>query len=453
MRNRAVKIGIGILAVLLLVAAMIVRSPTPTSVALGRFGEARLFAAKGIPRAVVVLFAGKESWSDADSAAAVRLAENGATVVGVDLARYRNVAGTSDTCLYLVGDIERATLKIERHHRFAHYLAPILAGVGKAGALAQAMLAQAPAGAIAGIVAVDPAAAIDMGRPICTSPPREAGVAGTPGFLLASFSDQASDVGKAALARAAAPGTPVEITPFPPASSQAESLAQLILGRLATVARSSGSVVGDLPLVAQPPPAPGAPLVVIMSGDGGWRDIDKVIADDLGKRGLAVLGWDSLSYFWTAKTPEQLGRDLAVALSYYGDKWHTGPIALVGYSFGADVLPFAVDRLPAELRARIVQLSLLGYGGKADFKIHIAGWLGESTSAAALPAAPEMARIDSRRVQCFYGADESDSACPGLAASGAELVMLSGGHHFGGDYGAIAARIADGLTRGSAGLQ
>ncbi|MEA2779254.1 MAG: hypothetical protein QOK29_798, partial [Rhodospirillaceae bacterium] len=137
----------------------------------------------------------------------------------------------------------------------------------------------------------------------------------------------------------------------------------------------------------------------------------------------------------------------------YGDKWHTGPIALVGYSFGADVLPFAVDRLPAELRARIVQLSLLGYGGKADFKIHIAGWLGESTSAAALPAAPEMARIDSRRVQCFYGADESDSACPGLAASGAELVMLSGGHHFGGDYGAIAARIADGLTRGSAGLQ
>jgi hypothetical protein len=85
MRNRAIKIGIGVLAVLLLVAA-IVRSPTPTSVALGRFGAARLFAAEGIPRAVVVLFAGKESWSDADSAAAVRLAENGATVVGVDLA-------------------------------------------------------------------------------------------------------------------------------------------------------------------------------------------------------------------------------------------------------------------------------------------------------------------------------------------------------------------------------
>jgi type IV secretory pathway VirJ component len=219
------------------------------------------------------------------------------------------------------------------------------------------------------------------------------------------------------------------------------------------VARSSGAVIGDLPLVELPPPAAGAPLVVILSGDGGWRDIDKVLADDLGQRGLAVLGWDSLSYFWTAKTPEQLGRDLAVALSYYGEKWHTGSIALVGYSFGADVLPFAVDRLPAGLRARIAQLSLLGYAGKADFKIHISGWLGESPSAAALPDAPEMARIDPRRVQCFYGVDESDSACPGLAASGAELVMLPGGHHFGGDYGAIAARIAEGLSRRSARLQ
>jgi Bacterial virulence protein (VirJ) len=51
-----------------------------------------------------------------------------------------------------------------------------------------------------------------------------------------------------------------------------------------------------------------------------------------------------------------------------------------------------------------------------------------------------VARIDPRRVQCFYGAEASDSACPGLAASGAELVMLPGGHHFGGDYAALAAR-------------
>jgi type IV secretory pathway VirJ component len=224
----------------------------------------------------------------------------------------------------------------------------------------------------------------------------------------------------------------------------------LVVSKLSAASSSNGRTgIDDLPLVELPPATLGAPLVVILSGDGGWRDIDKGIADALQQRGLAVLGWDSLRYFWGAKTPDELGRDLARAIAFYCDKWRAPKVVLVGYSFGADVIPFAVNHLPPDLRRRIVQISLLALSTKADFGIHVSGWLGAGPSDAALATAPEMALIDSRLVQCFYGAEETESACPALVAIGAEVVKTGGGHHLGGDYAALAARIAEGLAHRS----
>ena len=134
-------------------------------------------------------------------------------------------------------------------------------------------------------------------------------------------------------------------------------------------------------------------------------------------------------------------------MTAYGERWRARRIALVGYSFGADVLPFGYNRLPADLRAQIAQISLLGFSAKASFEIHVAGWLGAGPGADAPPTLPEIKRIEAPSVQCFYGADEADSACPVLAAAGAEVIETGGGHHFGGDYGFLADRIARGLAR------
>ncbi len=64
-------------------------------------------------------------------------------------------------------------------------------------------------------------------------------------------------------------------------------------------------------------------MAVVISGDGGWRDLEKTIAEDLQKDGVAVLGWDSVRYFWHQKTPEQTAADLAEALDTYGTEWRT----------------------------------------------------------------------------------------------------------------------------------
>ena len=189
-------------------------------------------------------------------------------------------------------------------------------------------------------------------------------------------------------------------------------------------------------------------LAIILSGDGGWRDLDKTIGEKLQSDGVSVVGWDSLRYFWSRKSPEQTARDLGAVIDTYVSRWGASKVALVGYSFGADVLPFAYDRLSPEAKMRVVQLSLLGFATTADFEIRLASWLGVPPSKNALPTEPALAPIDPAMIQCFYGADEDNSACPLLLRKDkADVIRTAGSHHFDNDYGALARRILDGFRR------
>lgn len=205
---------------------------------------------------------------------------------------------------------------------------------------------------------------------------------------------------------------------------------------------------GKLPLVELAVPRPaGDAFAVIVSGDGGWRDIDRSIGRVLQSRGVPVLGWDALSYFWRRRGPDEFARDLGAAIEAYSERWGTPRVALVGYSFGADVLPHAYNRLPAGSRARVALMALLGLGRGADFQISLRGYLGLS-GPDATPTEPEVRAIEPGLIQCIYGGTEAAaSGCQALAGSAAELVRTPGGHHFGGDYAALAERILDGLRR------
>ena len=196
------------------------------------------------------------------------------------------------------------------------------------------------------------------------------------------------------------------------------------------------------------PSPPGPLLAIVISGDGGWRDLDRTIAEKLRSQGVSVVGWDSLRYFWSRKTPAQVARDLGAVIDTYTARWGASKVALVGYSFGAGVLPFAYDRLPPEAKQRVVQLSLLGFDSAADFEISMMGWLGAPPTENALPTKPALAPIDPSMIQCFYGRDDGDSLCPLLAKTDkAEVIETQGGHHFDGDYDALAEDILKGFRR------
>jgi type IV secretory pathway VirJ component len=155
---------------------------------------------------------------------------------------------------------------------------------------------------------------------------------------------------------------------------------------------------------------------------------------------VPTVGLNSLKYFWTQRTPDETARDVARLMRHYLAAWNKERVILVGYSFGADVLPFVVNRLPAELRARVASVSLLGIDSNASFEVSVADWVGNGDGGP--PTRPEVAALSHVPVLCIYGEGESDSICPGLPA-GAQLAreLVGKGHHFSGEYATLADRI------------
>lgn len=427
---------------------------TTTTVDGGQLGSVDIVA-PAQPTDVVFLFAEKGVAEEA----AKEVAGLGAAVAVVDLEKYLATLNASDdTCLYLVSAIEALSHQLQRQFNFANYRGPIVAGIGPGASLAYGALAQAPAATLAGAASVDFMPYLDTKQPLC--PEEQSKPAGNGYRFVAAAQLQGwwrvtgtQPIG-AAVAEFVGQVHGAELVPNPQGGTPADTLRGLlgpVIGAAAVASTTDDASVADLPVVELPAQSGSDVLAVIFSGDGGWRDLDKQIGEMLSTAGVPVIGVDSLRYFWDEKEPDQVARDLKRIVDHYGTRWGTRHVALIGYSFGADILPFAFNRLDPETRARVVQLSLLGFSRDADFEIHVAGWLGIDTSGDAHPVVPEIERISPSLIQCFYGIEEDDTACvdPGLAK--AELFRTAGGHHFDGNYAALAKDILAGLrNRGAA---
>ena len=155
--------------------------------------------------------------------------------------------------------------------------------------------------------------------------------------------------------------------------------------------------------------------------------------------GVPTVGIDSLRYFWKRRPPETIAADLTRIIDHFSKTWKVRHVALIGYSFGADVLPAAYSRLAPAEKARVSLVSLLALSGWAEFQFDVGGWLGMNGDTSH-PTLPDVARMPASILQCIYGADDDDSVCAKIAG-GADIVMLDGGHHFDDDYAPLANRI------------
>jgi type IV secretory pathway VirJ component len=444
--------AIGVMAAALLLAgcSRIAHPGEPRDA--GRLGRVELFRprAEGAPGDLVFLFSGVEG-SAALRGAAHELAEADTAVVLVDLPSYlRGLAASDDGCHYVIAEIEELSHQLERELGFVGYRSPVLAGVGAGGTLAYAGLTQSPAATVGGAVAVDPAPALGTRVPLCkksaiSSPAPGGGFAYAPepGLpdLTARLRIATSHTPSPALREIAAASPRAELIDAGPGTASEKIVAALV--PLLGGEGAEGDVAGalpDLPLIEIPAEHPDKLFAVIWSGDGGWRDIDKTIGEILAKRGVPVVGVDCLRYFWQRTEPDLVGADLTRILDTARAAWNTPDALLIGYSFGADVLPFAVNRMPAQVRARVVLMSLLGLEARAPFEIEVSGWLGQSDEGDPL-VLPELLRFDLARIQCVYGEDEEESLCRTPELAKAEILRVPGGHHFDEDYEKLAGAI------------
>lgn len=187
--------------------------------------------------------------------------------------------------------------------------------------------------------------------------------------------------------------------------------------------------------------ADGGTLAVVMSGDGGWAAGDRGMAEVLVGSGVAVVGVDSRAYLRAGtRTPDSMARDIAALVRHYRGAWAKDSVILIGYSRGADLLPFAVTRWTDADRAPVRLLALISPSERASFEFHWEDLIRDVKRPTDLPTAPEVDRLKGLRILCMGGADESNSGCARLAPGIASQVPHAGGHQLTLESGRQVAR-------------
>ena len=222
--------------------------------------------------------------------------------------------------------------------------------------------------------------------------------------------------------------------------------------RVATLVVPIASTAGPLPAqdlsrlplhIVPSTDSVGSTLALMMSGDGGWAAIDKDVARTLSDSGVPVVGLDSKSYLGTRRTPEEVAADVDQVLRYYLKAWNRQRIILVGYSRGAVIAPFIVNRLPSDLRERISLVAMLGLGLHAGFHVSLTDILSTATNPKDPPVEPEIRALASAGIAmlCIYGIEEHESFCRDAPEGLMQRIAKNGAHHFDGDHAALAADI------------
>ena len=118
-----------------------------------------------------------------------------------------------------------------------------------------------------------------------------------------------------------------------------------------------------------------SPFIFYISGDAGFNTFSKELSDEFFKRNYDITALDSKAYFWKAKTPEESAIKIGEYLDEKLKRRKNQEILILGYSFGADISPFIINRLPKNLREKIVSVVLLDPSKTADFEVSLQGMI------------------------------------------------------------------------------
>ena len=216
--------------------------------------------------------------------------------------------------------------------------------------------------------------------------------------------------------------------------------AWLALGSAGTwaLAQNAAAVRYDdikgLPLHEVPTKSPSpTTAAVFLSGDGGWAGMDRRVSEDLAAHGVSVVGLDSRAYLMKARTPDEAAADIARVIRHYTTQWAVQHVALVGYSRGADMAPFIVNRLPERPSLRVgagraTRASRAGQlpvslGGPADRNVEAVGSPRSSRSWSAFAGHAGAVRLREGR-EGIVMPPRRHERCPGRQARRAATISM-----------------------------
>ena len=176
---------------------------------------------------------------------------------------------------------------------------------------------------------------------------------------------------------------------------------------------------------------PNAAMVLYITGDGGWNKFSQALANQFASKGYPVVSLNANKFFWKKKTPGQTAEAVTALVKYYQKQWNRRKIALVGYSFGADVMPFVYNQLSRDPASQVVNITLLSPSATTDFEIHLMVMLGSKGDGQSVPAA--INKITDKPIVLLFGEGENEFKDGDLTGKNITIEKLAGGHHYDGD--------------------
>jgi type IV secretory pathway VirJ component len=145
----------------------------------------------------------------------------------------------------------------------------------------------------------------------------------------------------------AAAGAPVSADPPVKAPAEEPGTALRLTPAVSTLRLRMGLIPHVYLYKPTAPTRPGTHAVVFFAGDWGWRPLQQESASRLASEGRFVLGIDSTEYFVRALEPDGWVEDLKRLREFANEKAGlpaATPIILMGFTWGAEQIPYMLNR-------------------------------------------------------------------------------------------------------------
>ncbi len=178
------------------------------------------------------------------------------------------------------------------------------------------------------------------------------------------------------------------------------------------------------------------PIIFYISGDGGFNNFSSGLCETLNKQGYGIVALNAKNYFWDKKTPAQTTSDIENYLIKKIASRNNKKIMMIGYSFGADVLPFVLTRFSANMNQNLVSSILMAPSGSTDFEIHWTDMFGGNKKRD-MDVVSEINKVTGIKLVHISGDDDAIDETK-IKIKTYVHETLPGGHHFDGNTSELA---------------
>jgi type IV secretory pathway VirJ component len=428
----------------------------PDSVNLKPFGKVFIYKKTATPINVAIMISGDGGWKSGVVSFAETFSEMNTLVIGVDiLSYYKDLRQRTDDCYNVAADFVQLATEIEKKYDFPDYIPPVIMGYSSGATLVYGIMAQARPDTFIGGISLGFCPDIELPKMLCQlNGLTEKVLVQGKSFLLqpdaklgnhwivlhgkldrvCNYNDVEEFVKKTADAELITlPGVGHGFSKWSDFMPQWKDAFKRMTEKNEPVKPSKvdTEVAKNLPLVITNTKIQNneAPVALLISGDGGWYGFEQSIADALAKQGIPTIGLDSKKYFWNRRTPEETTADISKSLIKYSIEWGRERFLIIGYSLGAEIVPFIVTRLSEEM-LQITSAVLLSPETTTDFEIHISNMLGMGNRQNTYNVTEEIIKMQKTPTLIIYGQGEKPTIPGLLKGTAVKINYIPGDHHY-----------------------